>query len=132
MALPITYMLAVVFGLFIFACVVGSIIAMLYFLYYHLRKVKNNIPDQYKGGEYNAESKSKEGRGGSEGGGRAKRNKFKWWGGRRGGSPEDPTDENNDGFEHRVQVQPTLPYPEVERQPDSTNKNPKRDWPSFS
>jgi len=131
MALPITYMLAVVFGLFIFACVVGSIMAMLYFLYYHLRKVKNNIPDQYKGGEYNAESKSKEGRGGSGGIDTNPRKRRRWFG-RRKRDPEDSTDENHDGFEHRVQVQPTLPFPEVERKPDSTNKNSKRDWPSFS
>ena len=131
MALPIPYLLGVLFGLFVFACVVGGVIAMIYFLYYHLRKVKNNIPDQYKGGENN-ESKNQESRGEGRGGEAIKpRSKRRWW--RRGhGNTEDPTDENNDGFQHRIQVQPTIPYPEVEREPDSPNKNSKRDWPSFS
>jgi len=133
MALPISYIIGLLFGMFVFACIVGGIIAMLYFLYFHLKKVVNNIPDNMKGGTENNESKNKES-GGEEGRGgerKPRESKRRWWR-RRKRNTEDPTNENNDGFEHRVQVQPTLPFPEVERQPDSTNKNPKRDWPSFS
>tara|TARA_R110000751_G_scaffold246418_1_gene346371 strand:- start:90 stop:488 length:399 start_codon:yes stop_codon:yes gene_type:complete len=131
--LPISYLIGVIMGIVVFSIFVGGIIAMIYFLWYQKRVVKN-IPNNMKGGTNNAEDKNEE-----EGGGEGRSNrertrgesKRRWFRRRK-----DPTTKINAGFKHGVQVSDPNPNPKPKPKPkpkpreDRTNS--KQSWPSFS
>lgn len=124
-----SYIIGSIIGILVFALIVGFILASLYFLR-HNKKVIKNIPESMKGGLQNAESKNEKERGGS-GGGETGR-KRSWFRRKQREQPREPSrDEGLDGQQHSVQVQPVVPFPEVERDSGRDTDDAKRNWPSF-
>ena len=128
--LPISYLIGVITGIVVFSIFVGGIIAMIYFLWYQKRVVKN-IPNNMKGGINNAEDKNEEG-GGESSRERARGKSKRRWFRRR----KDPTTKIDARFKHGVQVSDPNPNPKPKPKPkpkpreDRTNS--KQSWPSFS
>jgi len=116
-------------GIVVFSIFVGGIIAMIYFLWYQKRIVKNY--NKMKGGTNNAEDKNEEGEGGNNRERTRGESKRRWWRRRK-----DPTTKIDARFKHGVQIPNTKPNPKPKPKPkpkpreDRTNS--KQSWPSFS
>lgn len=129
MALPISYIIGVVSGVLVFAIIIASIFTSIYLLF-AIRKVIKNVPDEFKkseGGVINNGIQEKQSRteDGSEG------RSWRWFGWFRRRRTTERRDEVPSPSQRRVEVQPVVPYPEVDGDSTEPTRSTKQDWPSF-